>query len=587
MEVTMTPQGLPYELVSLCERLAAAVTTAGRQNGWRIQQFGRSGFNTDVIVGQTILKITTSGTPLHDGSGAAIRFQRTGHDRSFSVRRGSDGGLELADDAGLPITVERFVELVGQACDAPVRGTVSLPTPLQRLCEHIIRATVSTGQDHGWRVQTFGASGCSLDVIVGATIVKLTTAGAPAADGAGAQLRLEAHGQERVFSTRMARSGRLELCDGEGHTVRAERLLELIGDACGTPLLTDPPLPPPLQRLCERIASYVVKRGGDLGWRVTPFGSRGWSADVVVGQSIVKVTTEPRDTPDGAGTEVWIKRPGFERRFTARAEGDGELVLIDGTSGPTSPVTPITLERFIEVLADACNTPIKDERPFPDPLARLCERLAILAANLANDNGGRFLQFGSWGVNGDVIIGANILKLTTSGHAASDGTGATFRMSRPGWERTFGTQVAADGELALTEHGAATDLRAFLEALAEGANASLNEVEALPAPLQRLHEKIASTVVTAGNDHGWRVRQFGSVGFNADLSVGTNLVKVTTEGRPAIDGTGSILRVKRPGHDRVFQSRLGRSGELGLSDDAGALVSMEQLVEVLKAVCAS
>ncbi len=43
--------GFPATLATFCEKLAVAVTTTGNQNGWRVQQFGRRGFNADVTAG--------------------------------------------------------------------------------------------------------------------------------------------------------------------------------------------------------------------------------------------------------------------------------------------------------------------------------------------------------------------------------------------------------------------------------------------------------------------------------------------------------------------------------------------------------
>jgi hypothetical protein len=121
--------------------------------------------------------------------------------------------------------------------------------------------------------------------------------------------------------------------------------------------------------------------------------------------------------------------------------------------------------------------------------------------------------------------------------------------------------------------------------LGEACDAPVKAAAELPPKLHQLLEKVASTVGTAGMDNGWRVVQFGSRGFNADLTVGTNVVKVTTEGTPAADGSGAILRLKRPGLDRTFVSRMGSMGDLELADDKGAAVPLPALVEVLKVAC--
>ncbi len=566
--------GFSAAAMSFIEKLGQAVTTAGNQNGWRVQQFGRRGFNCDVTVGAIQLKLTTGMTPTPDG-GATMRMRSSLTDRTFTIKPKGDGELALVDENGKATDLEAFIDAVAEGCDAPIKREISIPPPLARFYEQLGATVVSAGNDNGWLVTPFGSKGFNTDVAVGSTILKLTTDIKPAGDGSGSTVKLKCRDFERVLTTRAGSDGNLELVDGKNQVVEGKALIDLIAEGCGLSLKEDGEIPAVLQRTYEKIATTVVKAGQDNGWKVTRFGARGFNCDVVIGPNIVKLTTDAKSGPDGGGASIWFKRAGNTWTFVTKVMKDGELELVDDKGAG------VDLHKFIELLAIALDAPLKAVADMPLPLVRFCEKVANTIVNAGNDNGWKVTLFGSRGVNSDVAIGPNIGKVTTQGTPNPDGSGVTIRIVGAGGERNLAVRLRKDGELEMADKDQAVSTEKFLDLLAESCGAAIIREEDVPAPLNRLIEKIASTVGTCGVDNGWNVIRFGARGYNADLTVGKNVMKLTTEGKPAADGAGAIFRLKRPGLEKKFTSRAQPGGELELADDAGA-VAFERLVEILK-----
>jgi hypothetical protein len=563
----------PFELVSFCEKLSGAVSSAGRENGWRLNPFGRQGFNTDVGAGGVVLKITTGGTPGPDGSGAVIKLDRGAH-RVFNVRKGADG-LELVDGGGQVVSPERFIELVGEACDAPVKSAQELPTPLLRYLADLALAITTAGQANGWTLSGFGSRGYNTDVIVGSTILKITTEGTPAKDGSGAQIKLKKSGWEEVFTSKAAGTS-VTLADSSGQAADFDRIVELVADAVGTPIQKEVALSPELIRFFEKMRGLVVKMGQDESWEVTLFGSRGLGADCAVGPTLVKVTSDIN--PNGKEATIWIKGPNHKFSFGTKMGALSELELTENGA-------PIPDNRFAKLLAEACGTPIEDEAPLPQPLVRLLEQMGSALGSAGNENGWGVKLFGKRGLNADVAQGALICKVTTVGKPAADGTGVTLRLHRAGFEKNLTVRPAKDGNLELADNGQTVDVTRFIELVGQGVGVELKKADDLPAPLNRFYEKLASTVTTAGNDTGWKVQQFGSRGFNADMSMGPNVVKISTEGTPGPDGGGIEVKIKRAGFEKSYTTRLGKQSELELVDKSGGVLPMEDFVDVIKEAC--
>jgi hypothetical protein len=563
----------PFELVSFCEKLAGAVTSAGRENGWRLNPFGRQGFNTDVGAGGVILKITTAGTPAPDGSGAMIRLDRGAH-RVFNIRKGADG-LELVDGSGAVIGNERFIELVGEACGAPVKSAQELPTPLLRYLTDLAMAITTAGQACGWTLSGFGSRGYNTDVIVGTIILKITTEGSPAKDGSGAHIKLKKPGWEQVFTSRPA-GGSVSMVDASGQPADFDRIVELVADAVGTPIQKETVLSPELIRFCEMMRGLIVKLGQDESWEVTLFGSRGLGADCAVGPNIVKVTSDLH--PNGQEATLWIKGPNHKFSFGTKMGPKSELELTENGA-------VISTDRFAKLLAEACGTPLEDNAAMPEPLARLLDNIGTSLGAAGNDNGWRVQQFGKRGLNADVACGPIICKVTTVGKPAPDGTGVTLKVAGPGFERILTVRATKGGDLELADGGKSIDVTGFIQLVGLGVGVELKQADELPAPLNRFYEKLASTVTTAGNDTGWKVQQFGSRGFNADMSMGSNVVKINTDGTPGPDGGGIKVTIKRPGFEKSYTTKMGPKSELDLVDGSGTLLSMDQFVDVIKDAC--
>jgi hypothetical protein len=560
--------------LSFIEKLGQAVTTAGNQNGWRIQQFGRRGFNCDVTVGAIQLKLTTGMAPTPEG-GATMRLRSPKIDRTYTIKMKSESELGLVDENGKAADLEAFVDAVAEGCDSPIKREISIPPPLARFYEQLGNAVVGAGNDNGWLVTPFGSKGFNADVAVGSTILKLTTDIKTAGDGSGSTVKFKCRDFERVLTTRAGTDGNLEMVDSKGTVIEGKKLIDLIAEGCGLSLKEDGEIPAVLQRMYEKIATTTVKAGQDNGWKVTRFGARGFNCDVVIGPNIVKLTTDAKSGPDGAGASIWFKRAGNTWTFLTKVGKDSELELVDDKGAP------VDLHKFIELLAIALDAPIKVVADLPLPLVRFCEIVANTIVNAGNDNGWKVTMFGSRGVNSDVAIGPNIGKVTTQGTPNPDGSGVSIRIVGAGGEKNLAVRMGKAGELEMVDKDQPVSTAKFLDLVAESCGAAIIREEEVPAPLNRLIEKIASTVGTAGVDNGWNVIRFGARGYNADLTVGKNVMKFTMEGKPGTDGAGAVFRLKRPGLEKKFTSRTVPGGELELSDEGGSL-PFDRLVEILK-----